>query len=256
MGCVGVAVQISGLGLQAVAAEWFGRLGDPAEEWLWASVCAVLFVIGAALLMISPILIARAGIASSQLLSVLGPEVARMSESTGRIMAESDGDSRLKAADAGLRELTQRVTKILGTHHDRGRATVYELAPPAPWDRNSQVQLRVVATEGRHDKPRPFTAGTKRGDAALKYVQGGSPVKCHDVKDPAERPDGWDGTASDYRAFFACPIALGEDTYGMLTYDVPEAWSLSDADGEVILMFAAVAGLIQQAAQGASVEAR
>lgn len=69
------------------------------------------------------------------------------------------------------------------------------------------------------------------------------------MDDPGETPEGWSGTASDYKAFFSCPVASGGDTYGMLTYDVPEPWSLSEADGEVVLVFAALAGLIQRAAE-------
>lgn len=256
MWALGGVVQLLGVGLQFAAAQWFGRIELSAEEWRWIALCILLFLVGALLLMVRPYFRARASRATDRLLSELGSEVAWFAESTGKIIAEASGEVRRKTAEARLEALALSVTKTLSARHEDGRATIYELAPAAPWTPTANAHLRVAASSGRFDRPRPFDGGTGRGDAALEYIRGGYPVICQDVDDPKEKPDGWEGTGSDYKSFFSCPIALGQETYGMLTYDVPATWSFSAADGRVILTFAAVAGLIQRAAQGGTIDVR
>ena len=110
---------------------------------------------------------------------------------------------------------------LLSPHVREVRATVYSLSS----DPDRMVWLAHV---GRGQKPRPFVGGTTRGDAALEFIQELRPVLFPDLG--RHRPDGYEGTMTDYRTFIAVPIWTDGSLYGMVTVDAPDPHSLSESD--------------------------
>lgn len=85
-----------------------------------------------------------------------------------------------------------------------------------------------LAHVGRGETPRPFEAGTPRGDAALEFITSLKPAFYPDLAH--HRPPGYEGSMSDYDTFISVPVWSDESVYGMVTIDAPEANSLSLGD--------------------------
>lgn len=139
-------------------------------------------------------------------------------------------------------QIVVELLKVLRVHHERGRAILY-----LPEEDGT---LTPVTRRGRHDRARIFEPGTPRGDAVWEFLRKSPPFICNDVDDENELPEGWEGTASDYKAFVACPIVVNYYIYGMLTYDVPDAGTLQKSDADVVMIYAAVAGLASRVVEG------
>lgn len=140
-------------------------------------------------------------------------------------------------------QIVVELLKVLRVHHERGRATLY-----VP---HEDGRLSPATCRGRHDRARDFEPGTPRGEAVWDFLRNGPPLICNDVDDENELPAGWEGTGSDYKAFVSCPIVVNsDDIYGMLTYDVPDAGTLQKSDADVVMIYAAVAGLASRVVEG------
>lgn len=111
------------------------------------------------------------------------------------------------------------------------RATVYDL------DVELQ-QMTWMAYTGRGEKPGNFTAGTKKGDAALSFVRGGRPVIYENLD--SESPEWYDPERTSYKTFASCPIWTNQGAYGMVTIDAPEANSLTEGDKYLVEVVAEI----------------
>lgn len=85
-----------------------------------------------------------------------------------------------------------------------------------------------IAHGGRGERPRPFVAGTPRGDAALSFIDKKAVGFFPDLR--KNRPTGYDGTMSGYCTYIAAPIWTESGSYGMVTLDAPKADSFDDGD--------------------------
>lgn len=112
---------------------------------------------------------------------------------------------------------------VASAHVDRPRAVVYLL------DAETPPSMRSIAHSGRGERPRPFLAGTARGDAALNFLDGHRRAFYEDLS-KGPKPDGYDGTMSDYKSFVAVPIWTETGAYGMVTLDAPAPDSLDGGD--------------------------
>jgi hypothetical protein len=88
--------------------------------------------------------------------------------------------------------------------------------------------MEPIAYLGRNTEPRPFVAGTDRGDGALAFVETRKGVLYKDLT--RKRPPGYKATLKDYRTSLAVPIWTASGIYGMITVDSPIAGSLTPAD--------------------------
>ena len=115
------------------------------------------------------------------------------------------------------------LARTVERHVDRPRAVVYLLdadaVPPL---------MRSIGHSGRGERPHPFVAGTARGDSALDFIDGRRAVFFPDLD--RRRPEGYDGTMSDYRTFVSVPIWTETGVYGMVTLDAPAPGSLDEGD--------------------------
>ncbi|MDL5352171.1 GAF domain-containing protein [Microbacterium sp. zg-YB36] len=115
---------------------------------------------------------------------------------------------------------------VVADHVSRPRAVVYLLNPD-----DQPYRMEPIGRSGRGEKPKPFIAGTPRGDAALEFIEKRTTAHYSDLdnrKNP--RPDGYDGTMAGYKTFVAAPIWTETGVYGMVTLDAPRAKSFDDGD--------------------------
>jgi hypothetical protein len=141
------------------------------------------------------------------------------------------------AADMALQPLEERqaylktvaavaasaLVSIVGEHVHRPRAVVYLLNVES-----NPLTMESIGFAGRGERPRPFEAGTPRGDAALEFLAGKMPARYPDLD--AEKPAGFEGTMSGYRTFISVPIWTANGVYGMVSLDAPRANTLDAGD--------------------------
>ncbi|WP_241247213.1 GAF domain-containing protein [Kocuria sp. KRD140] len=180
--------------------------------------------------------------------------VGELSTSTGGLLDDlahltrQDSEARGHQLLPTHKQITVELLKVLRAHHEQGRATLY-----LPKEDGT---LTPATCKGRHDHARSFDPETPRGQGVWQFLKNGSPFICNDVDDPEELPKGWEGTASGYKAFVSCPIVVNSDIYGMLTYDVPDARSLTKNDADAVMIYAAIAGLASRVVEGREDESR
>ncbi|WP_309067535.1 GAF domain-containing protein [Microbacterium sp.] len=112
---------------------------------------------------------------------------------------------------------------MVAEHADRPRAAVYLLNTDS-----DPVTMESIGHAGRGEKPRPFEAGTVRGDAALDFLELRRTAFYPNLR--RRKPDGYEGTASGYDTFISVPIWTDNGVYGMVSLDAPKAGSLDDSD--------------------------
>jgi len=89
-------------------------------------------------------------------------------------------------------------------------------------------RMEWLAHVGRGETPRPFIAGTPRGDSALAFITELNPVFYPDLT--VNQPEGYEGSISDYETFVAVPIWSDQAVYGMVTIDAPTKNALTVGD--------------------------
>lgn len=112
---------------------------------------------------------------------------------------------------------------IVADHVSRPRAVVYLLNAD-----NDPISMDSIAHGGRGERPRPFVAGTARGDAAISFIDKKVVGFYPDLR--KTRPAGYDGTMSGYNTYIAVPIWTESGSYGMVTLDAPKPNSFDDGD--------------------------
>lgn len=111
------------------------------------------------------------------------------------------------------------LSSLIAAEVGRSRAVIYMLDV----DRDP-IRMVSIGFAGRGDRPRPFEAGTPRGDGALDFIKGLETAFYPDLA--AEKPDGYNGTATGYNTFISVPIFTENGVYGMVTLDALKANSL------------------------------
>lgn len=115
---------------------------------------------------------------------------------------------------------------VVADHVHRPRAVVYLLSTDG-----HPYQMQPIGRSGRGEKPKPFTAGTPRGDAALAFIDKRATSHYPDLANRKKpKPDGYDGTMSGYKTFIAAPIWTETGVYGMVTLDAPIPKVFNDGD--------------------------
>lgn len=97
---------------------------------------------------------------------------------------------------------------LVSPHAERVRANVFVLE-------EDPDRMEWVAHVGRGETPRPFIAGTPRGDSALAFITELKPVFYPDLT--VKQPEGYEGSMSDYETFVSVPVWSDQAVYGMVT---------------------------------------
>ncbi len=87
------------------------------------------------------------------------------------------------------------------------------------------TRMEWMAHLGRGTKPKPFLEGTARGDAAFRFLEAHTTAFYPDLG--LDKPDGYQGSMSDYKTFISVPFWADMDVYGMVTIDAPTANTLT-----------------------------
>lgn len=162
----------------------------------------------------------------------LGESVGEVVNRIGAVMVQPEPERRSQFKV--INELIARnLLGVLATRHVSGRVVLYRL--------DSTLALEAVVSSGRLDQPRRFEPDTPRWFAVKEFLLSGQPLICNDVNNPSERPEHWNGTASGYEAFVACPVVIDDEAFGMLTFDVPQTGSLDRNDANALVIFAGLA---------------
>lgn len=134
--------------------------------------------------------------------------------------------------EATLNEVAARAVGGIGLllkDVDDVRAVVFTLG-------DDGKSMSSIVHHGRGTNPRPFEAGTVRGDRALALLRTEDDLFVEDLD--KEEPDKWKGTGRGYKTFISARIASGDNGYGMLTVDAPNAGDLVDTDRQIVLLMA------------------
>ena len=110
---------------------------------------------------------------------------------------------------------------LVSPHADGVRANVFALE-------DGPDRMEWLAHVGRGATPRPFIAGTLRGDSALQFISELRPAFYPDLT--TEQPEGYEGSMSDYETFVSVPIWSDQAVYGMVTIDAPTKNTLTVGD--------------------------
>jgi GAF domain-containing protein len=171
---------------------------------------------------------------------VLGDVMTPIAEVVGRIHL-AVADAERSSLRGQLKQLVvEAASHLCGT--DRTRAIFYELRGGS---------MRAEAWMGRADQPNAAFTGTpgdQRGRDALALVAEHDFVQVDDVVAddlPAPlraRPN------AGYRAFISVAVFCGNQEFGMLTVDAPEAYAFDDTDLNVLRAMAQLlgAGLVER----------
>ncbi|MEU4651706.1 hypothetical protein [Nocardia fluminea] len=120
--------------------------------------------------------------------------------------------------------------KLLLHNVDRLRAVVYEMVA-------ADGTMKRIDYVGRGGKPpEPFVPGTPRGDLAIAMVRDGETKFAPDID--REPPENYEGSRKGYKTFISAAIKNGEDGYGMVTVDAPNAGDLVDTDKQIVMLVA------------------
>jgi GAF domain-containing protein len=133
--------------------------------------------------------------------------------------------------------------RLVSEHVQRPRAVIYSIDADA-----DPVSMNPIGFKGRGKRPRPFRAGTTRGNAAIQFAFEAQPGDIWEDL-TSEKPAGFDGSASDYRTFVSMPISTETGTYGMVSLDAPEPKSLADGDRALTEIIAEVMAIAFEVGQ-------
>jgi hypothetical protein len=152
----------------------------------------------------------------------------------------ADREPYLKAvAQATASALEQLVSE----HVHRPRAVIYSLDADA-----EPVSMKPIGFKGRGKRPRPFKAGTPRGDAAIEFAFESQPGRIWPDLTTGG-PEGFVGSASDYKTFVSIPIWTETGAYGMVSLDAPKPNSLADGDQALTELIAEVMSIAFEVGQ-------
>jgi hypothetical protein len=132
---------------------------------------------------------------------------------------------------------------------DRSRANVYVLDLD-----QAELQMVSIARSGRGERPKPFVAGTERGDSALEFMQGQATTYFPDLDE--EAPAGFVFEGHDYGTLVSVPIWTDAGAYGMVTLDAPKAGSLTPGDVALVEAVAEMMTIPFEIAQDGTQESR
>lgn len=118
---------------------------------------------------------------------------------------------------------------LISPHAKNMRANVFVL-------REGPDRMEWLAHVGRGKSPRPFLAGTRRGDAALNFITELQSSFYPDLQ--KAQPDGYEGSMTDYETFIAVPVWSDQAVHGLVTVDAPVAGSLTVADQHIVELVA------------------
>lgn len=218
---------------------------DPALGWLWTFAAVAVFLVSLTVAIVAKVIESRRGLTISkarekqlvQLRDQLMPMASTTADMARHPLAEREPylESVAKVAASAL-------ASAVGDHVDRPRAVVYLL------DASTPPSMRSIGHSGRGERPRPFIAGTARGDAALNFLDGRRHAFFEDLNS-GTMPDGYDGTMSGYKTFISVPIWTESGVYGMVTLDAPVPKSLDAGDvalAEIVAEFMSAAFEVAQ----------
>jgi hypothetical protein len=165
---------------------------------------------------------------------VLGDVMTPIAEVVGRIHQAGEPDrSSLRGQ---LKQLVVEAASHLCGRSDRTRAIFFEL-------RNGT--MRPEAWIGRSDPPNTVFSdlpGDRRGHEALALVAQHDFLQVDDMShDRAPLPLGPRPNAG-YQAFISVAVFSGDQDFGMLTVDAPEAYAFDDTDLNVLRAMAQLLG--------------
>ena len=201
------------------------RSSGPARIWLFVA-AGVAFAAAVGVTIAAKVVEARraSGVeqAKREQLVQLRDQLMPVASTTADMALQplADREAYLKSV---ARVAAGALSSIVSDHVHRPRAVVYLLNPDA-----DPVAMESIGHAGRGNRPRPFEAGTPRGDGALGFLNDVRNAFYPDLT--KDRPNGYDGTMSDYRTFIAVPIWTENGVYGMVTLDAPEADSFDEGD--------------------------
>ena len=201
------------------------RASGPARFWLFVS-AGVAFAAAVGVTIAAKVVDARRASSVDQAkreqLVQLRDQLMPVASTTADMALQplADREAYLKSV---ARVAAAALSSIVAGHVHRPRAVVYLLNPDS-----DPVAMESIGHAGRGNRPRPFEAGTPRGDGALDFLNSVHNAFYPDLT--KDRPDGYDGTMSDYRTFIAVPIWTDNGVYGMVTLDAPEADSFDEGD--------------------------
>lgn len=145
-------------------------------------------------------------------------------------MPDLRGELRVAQLTAVSDNAALALAKLLMSHVERARASVYALDPDGG-------ALRVVAYGGRGERPGEFVRGGSASDPAIDRVRAGETLVVDDWR--SDPPAGFSKTESDWRSFVAVPIVSGDGyAYGMLTVDSPRPRSFGDTEQYTVAVVA------------------
>jgi hypothetical protein len=133
--------------------------------------------------------------------------------------------------------------RLVSEHVQRPRAVIYSIDADA-----DPVSMNPIGFKGRGKRPRPFKAGTPRGDAAIQFAFEAQPGDIWEDL-TSKKPAGFDGSAADYKTFVSMPISTETGTYGMVSLDAPEPNSLADGDWALTKLIAEVMSIAFEVGQ-------
>ncbi|MCZ1075110.1 GAF domain-containing protein [Rhodococcus sp. A5(2022)] len=141
-------------------------------------------------------------------------------------MSKPDRKSQLKAV--ALQSVN--AIQLLLDDVDRMRVVVYQIV-----DGNGRMEKLCYA--GRSGTPpQPFVPGNPRGDLAIQMVLAGETVFTPDIDQ--EPPEQYQGSMKGYKTFISSAITNGQDAYGMITVDAPNAGDLVETHKQIVMLFA------------------
>lgn len=114
---------------------------------------------------------------------------------------------------------------LISPHTKDVRANVFVL------DGNPD-RMTWLSHTGRGTTPRAFESGTARGDAALAFVERLEPAFYPDLT--IDKPEGYEGSMSDYQTFVSVPIWSEQGVHGMVTVDAPVKNTLTVGDQHLV----------------------
>jgi GAF domain-containing protein len=165
---------------------------------------------------------------------ILGDVITPIAEVVGRIH-QAGGEPERSSLRGQLKQLVvEAVAHLCGT--ERTRAIFFELRGRT---------MRPEAWTGRADPPHTvFTDqfGDRRGQEALLLVEHHDFLMVHDVDSEAVPPGVQARPGSQYRSFISIAVFCGDQDFGMLTVDAPEARAFDETDLNVMRAMAQLLG--------------
>jgi hypothetical protein len=165
---------------------------------------------------------------------ILGDVITPIAEIVGRIH-QAGGDAERGSLRGQLKQLVvEALAHLCGS--DRTRASFFELDGGV---------MRPEAWTGRADPPvTVFTnhSGDRRGQEALLLVSHHDFLLVDDIYAESTPPGVQARPGAQYRSFISIAVFSGDDDFGMLTVDAPEAAAFDETDVNVMRAMAQLLG--------------